>query len=108
MPDIFIKTQLMPEIFLMRSAQHLLISDEDNFHKLTPQDQTLWDSFNTAEIYKFLTGLKDETSEFMANWHTPPDTLTLYTATIPGTLVQPPFSAHSQDQTEPVQGLFFN
>ena len=61
---------------LLRIAQHLLISDKDNFNELTPQDQALWNSFPTVDIYEFLTGQREEFPEFKANWTTPSDSIT--------------------------------
>ena len=62
---------------LMKIAHQLLISDKDNFQELTPQEQQLWTSFPTSEIYEFLTGLPDETPEFRYDWIRPSDSLTI-------------------------------
>ena len=63
---------------LLRIAHHLLISDKDNFNKLTPQDQALWNSFPTVDIYEFLTGQREEFPEFKANWTTLSDSITYF------------------------------
>ena len=57
--------------YLMSIARKLLISDTDNFHELTPEEQQIWNSFPTSEIYEFLTGLPDEVPEFKYDWITP-------------------------------------
>jgi len=62
---------------LMKIAYQLLISDEDNFFKLTPQEQALWTAFPTSEIYEFLTGIPDETPEFRYDWIRPSDSITI-------------------------------
>lgn len=67
-------------------------------HKLTPQYQALWDSFDTAEIYTFLNWHDEDTPEFRANWYTPSPTLTFY----PGVAAAP--KAQAQPDTPPEQG----
>jgi hypothetical protein len=57
---------------LMKIAQHLLISDKNNFEQLTPEDKQLWTTFETADIYRFLTGEEDTVPEFQYNWTTVP------------------------------------
>ena len=52
---------------LLRIAHHLLISDKGNFNELTPQDQALWNSFPTVDIYEFLTGQREEFPEFIVS-----------------------------------------
>ncbi len=54
----------------MKIAQHLLISDKNNFEQLTPEDQQLWTTFETSDIYRFLTGEEDTVPEFQYNWTT--------------------------------------
>jgi len=51
---------------LMKIAQQLLISDKATFELLTPteQQQQLWTTFETADIYRFLTGEEDTVPEF--------------------------------------------
>ncbi len=44
---------------LMKIAQHLLISDKNTFEQLTPEDKKLWTTFETSDIYRFLTGEED-------------------------------------------------
>ena len=61
---------------LLRIADHLLISDKDNFNELTPQDQALWNSFPTVDIDEFLTRQREEFPDFKANWTTPSDSIT--------------------------------
>jgi hypothetical protein len=41
---------------LTKIAQQLLISDKATFEQLTPTGQQLWTTFETADIYRFLTG----------------------------------------------------
>jgi hypothetical protein len=57
---------------LMKIAQHLLISDKNTFEQLTPKKKKLWTTFETADIYRFLTGEKDTVPEFQYNWTTVP------------------------------------
>jgi hypothetical protein len=57
---------------LMRIAQQLLISDKNTFEQLTPTEKKLWTTFETADIYRFLTGEEDTVPEFQYNWTTVP------------------------------------
>jgi hypothetical protein len=57
---------------LMKIAQHLLISDKNTFEQLTPEDKKLWSTFETSDIYRFLTGEEDTVPEFQYNWTTVP------------------------------------
>jgi len=57
---------------LMKIVQHLLISDKNTFEQLTPEDKKLWTTFETADIYRFLTGEEDTVPEFQYNWTTVP------------------------------------
>jgi hypothetical protein len=57
---------------LMKIAQQLLISDKPTFDQLTPREQKLWTTFETADIYRFLTGEEDTVPEFQYNWTTVP------------------------------------
>jgi hypothetical protein len=57
---------------LMKIAQHLLISDKNTFEQLTPEDKKLWTTFETSDIYRFLTGEEDTVPEFQYNWTTVP------------------------------------
>jgi hypothetical protein len=52
----------------MKIAQQLLISDKATFEQLTPTEQQLWTTFETADIYRFLTGEEDTVPEFQINW----------------------------------------
>jgi hypothetical protein len=56
---------------LMKIAQQLLISDKRTFDQLTPTEQKLWTNFETADIYRFLTGEEDTVPEFQYNWICP-------------------------------------
>jgi hypothetical protein len=53
-------------------AQHLLISDKATFDQLTPTEQKLWTTFETEDIYRFLTGEEDTVPEFQYNWTSVP------------------------------------
>jgi len=55
---------------LIKIAQQLLISDKATFEQLTPTEQKLWTTFETADIYRFLTGEEDTVPEFQYNWTT--------------------------------------
>jgi hypothetical protein len=57
---------------LMKIAQHLLISDKNTFEQLAPEDKKLWTTFETSDIYRFLTGEEDTYPEFQYNWTTVP------------------------------------
>ncbi len=57
---------------LMKIAQHLLISDKNTFEQLTTEEQQLWTTFETADVYRFLTGEEDTVPEFQYNWTTVP------------------------------------
>jgi hypothetical protein len=63
----------MPERFrkpLMKVAYKLLSRDEATFEELTPSEQKLWNSFETDQIYRLLTGEADTEPEFRFNWYT--------------------------------------
>ena len=87
---------------LLKIAHHLLISDKDNFNELTPQDQALWNSFPTVDIYEFLTGQKDEFPEFKANWTTPSDSITFF---VPAQAQQPVTHQAAQPTAQPQQAI---
>ena len=53
---------------LMNITQKLLISDKATFEQLTTAEQNLWTKFETADIYRFLTGEEDTVPEFQYNW----------------------------------------
>jgi hypothetical protein len=57
---------------LMKIAQKLLISDKATFEQLTTTEQQLWTRFETADIYRFLTGEEDTVPEFQYNWTSVP------------------------------------
>ena len=52
----------------MKIAQKLLISVKATFEQLTPTEKQLWTKFETADIYRFLTGEEDTIPEFQYNW----------------------------------------
>jgi len=56
----------------MKIAQQLLISDKATFEQLTPTEQQLWTTFETVDIYRFLTGEEDTVPEFQYNWTSVP------------------------------------
>jgi hypothetical protein len=63
----------VPEHFrqpLMKVAYKLLSRDEATFEELTPTEQQLWNSFETNQIYRPLTGEPDMVPEFRFNWYT--------------------------------------
>jgi hypothetical protein len=94
---------------LMKIAQHLLISDKNTFEQLTPEDKKLWTTFETSDIYRFLTGEEDTYPEFQYNWTTVPKlqplgpTNTLVSANPPATppapAPTPPTSSSSNSST---------
>ncbi len=63
----------VPERFckpLKKVAYKLLSRDEATFEELTPTEQQLWNSFETDQIYRLLTGEPDTVPEFRFNWFT--------------------------------------
>jgi hypothetical protein len=63
----------VPERFrepLMKVAYKLLSRDEATFEELTSNEQKLWNSFETDQIYRLLTGESDTVPEFRFNWYT--------------------------------------
>jgi hypothetical protein len=48
-----------------------LASEHTRLHHLSKAEQNLWNSFNKADIYEFLTGEKDCIPEFQFNWFSP-------------------------------------
>ncbi len=63
----------VPEHFrepLMKVAYKLLSRDEATFEELTPSEQKLWNSFETDQIYRLLTGESDKVPKFRFNWYT--------------------------------------
>ncbi len=56
---------------LLSVASKLLASEHTRLHHLSQAEQQLWNSFEKADIYKFLTGEKDCIPEFQFNWVSP-------------------------------------
>jgi len=57
--------------FLLSIASKLLASEHTRLRHLSKAEQQLWNSFEKADIYEFLTGEKDCTPEFQINWIPP-------------------------------------
>jgi len=53
---------------LLSIASKLLKSEHTRLHHLTSAEQRLWNSFENADIYEFLTGEKDTLPEFQFDW----------------------------------------
>jgi len=75
---------------LLSIASKLLSSEHTRLHHLSNPEQQLWNSFQKADIYEFLTGEKDCIPEFQYNWISPEAPAIRWV--IP-TVVQPPLSA---------------
>jgi hypothetical protein len=98
----------VPERFrepLMKVAYKLLSRDEATFEELTPSEQKLWNSFETDQIYRLLTGEPDTVPEFRFNWYTvdtcdgyyePPQGLPSSTRTVAPPSAPPPAPAAVQ------------
>jgi hypothetical protein len=56
---------------LLSIASKLLRSEDTRLHHLSLAEQQLWNSFEKADIYEFLTGEKDTILEFQFNWISP-------------------------------------
>jgi hypothetical protein len=56
---------------LLSIASKLLASEHTRLHHLSKAEQQLWNSFEKADIYEFLTGEKDCIPEFQFNWISP-------------------------------------
>jgi len=56
---------------LLSIASKLLKSEHTRLHHLSDTEQQLWNSFEKADIYEFLTGEKDTIPEFQLNWISP-------------------------------------
>jgi transposase InsO family protein len=56
---------------LLSIASKLLASEHTRLHHLSKAEQQLWNSFEKADIYEFLTGEKDCIPEFQFNWFSP-------------------------------------
>jgi hypothetical protein len=75
---------------LLSIASKLLSSEHTRLHHLSNPEQQLWNSFQKADIYEFLTGEKDCIPEFQYNWISPEAPAIRWV--IP-TVVQPPLPA---------------
>ena len=64
-----IKTELRGA--LLSVASKLLKDTDTRLHHLSKAEQDLWNSFEKADIYEFLTGEKDTIPEFQFNWFSP-------------------------------------
>ena len=64
-----IKTELRSA--LLSVASKLLKDTDTRLHHLSKAEQDLWNSFEKADIYEFLTGEKDTIPEFQFNWFSP-------------------------------------
>jgi hypothetical protein len=82
---------------LMKIVQKLLSSDKATFQQLTATEQNLWTRFETADIYRFLTGEEDTVPEFHYNWTSIPRLQPLGPM-----LAAPPTPAPAQAPTPPV------
>ncbi len=56
---------------LLSIGSKLLSSEYLHFHHLSKTEQQLWNSFEKANIYEFLTGEKGCLPEFQFNWISP-------------------------------------
>jgi transposase InsO family protein len=56
---------------LLSVASKLLKDTDTRLHHLSKAEQDLWNSFEKADIYEFLTGEKDTIPEFQFNWFSP-------------------------------------
>ncbi len=56
---------------LLSVASKLLKDTDTRLHHLSKAEQELWNSFEKADIYEFLTGEKDTIPEFQFNWFSP-------------------------------------
>ena len=52
------------------SGLQTFIQSIATFEELTPSEQKLWNSFETDQIYRLLTGEPDTVPEFRFNWYT--------------------------------------
>ncbi len=62
----------VPECFhkpLMKVAYKLLSRDKATFVELRTSEHQLWNSFETDQIYRLLTGKPDTVLEFRFNWY---------------------------------------
>jgi len=56
---------------LLSIPSRLLKSELTRLHHLSEAEEHLWNSFEKADIYEFLTGKKDTIPEFQFNWISP-------------------------------------
>jgi hypothetical protein len=56
---------------LLSIASKPLSSDQVTLDQLSSEEQHLWNSYNNADIYEFLTGEKETIPEFQFDWITP-------------------------------------
>ncbi len=88
---------------LMKIAQKLLISDKSTLEQLTTSEQNLWTTFESADIYRFLTGEEDTVPEFQYNWTSIPRLQPLEpTLTVPMTTAPAPTPAPTPPVVPPV------
>ncbi len=79
-------------------ASKLLGSEDFHFSHLSKEEQHLWQQFDKAEIYQFITGEEDTLPEFQYNWiepcqlavHLPQDLQNFLRDLLPQAPVQPP------------------
>ena len=91
---------------LLSIASKLLKSEDTRLHHLTSAEQQLWNSFEKADIYEFLTGEKDTIPEFQFNWVSPEaPSLRVVPGASATTAAQlpPPVAVQLQAQPAPVQ-----
>ncbi len=74
-----------------------MICDKNTFEQLTIEEQQLWTNFETADIYRFLTGEEDTVPEFQYNWTTVPKLQPLG----PSTTTAPPTPANAAPPVAP-------
>jgi transposase InsO family protein len=88
-----IKTELRGA--LLSVASKLLKDTDTRLHHLSKAEQDLWNSFEKADIYEFLTGEKDTIPEFQFNWFSPeaPVVHLVPSQPIPPAPVAPPVAA---------------
>jgi hypothetical protein len=69
-PNILVIKEELRTSFLS-IASKLLSSEHLRLHHLSKAEQQMWNSFEKANIYEFLTGEKDCIPEFELNWISP-------------------------------------
>ena len=91
---------------LLSIASKLLRSEHTRLHHLTSEEKQLWNSFEKADIYEFLTGEPDTIPEFQFNWFSPESPAL---RVVPGALAtaatqpRPPAAAQLPAQPAPAQ-----